>query len=219
MLSAAMIATLGLTGCSNSNTGSQSSTAGDTSSATSSKDTSTPASTEKTNITVWAPEEITSLTQSKLDAWIETQSDFKDKYTITVSAMGEGEAATQLLTDVEAGADVYGFAQDQLARLVAAGALSAPGGVFKEHIESNNDAGAVGAVTLDGKVYAYPETSDNGFFLYYDKSVVSDPSTLDGILEQCAAAGKNFYMDIQSGWYNVAGMRYRSWRQFWRALS
>lgn len=112
MLSAAMIATLGLTGCSNSNTGSQSSTAGDTSSATSSKDTSTPASTEKTNITVWAPEEITSLTQSKLDAWIETQSDFKDKYTITVSAMGEGEAATQLLTDVEAGADVYGFAQD-----------------------------------------------------------------------------------------------------------
>ena len=118
--------------------------------------------------------------------------------------MGEGEAATQMLTDVEAGADVFGFAQDQLARLVAAGALSAPGGVFLDDITNNNDAGSVGAATLDGKVYAYPETSDNGFFLYYDKSVVTDPSTLEGILDQCAAAGKNLYMDIQSGWYDVA---------------
>ncbi len=159
---------------------------------------------EVQNITVWAPEEITALTQEKLNAWLATQTEYSSKYTITVSAMGEGEAATQMLTDVEAGADVYGFAQDQLARLVAAGALSAPGGTFAENITNNNDAGAVGAATLDGKVYAYPETSDNGFFLYYDKSVVTDPSTLEGILEQCAAAGKNMYMDIQSGWYNVA---------------
>lgn len=154
-------------------------------------------------VTVWAPEEVTALTQEKLDAWL-AGSEWKDKYSITVSAMGEGEAATQMLTDVEAGADVFGFAQDQLARLVAAGALSAPGGTFLSNVEGNNDAGAVGAATLNDKVYAYPETSDNGFFLYYDKSVVKDPSTLEGILDDCKAAGKNFYMDLQSGWYDVA---------------
>ncbi|SDA12139.1 arabinogalactan oligomer / maltooligosaccharide transport system substrate-binding protein [Ruminococcus sp. YE71] len=154
-------------------------------------------------ITVWAPEEISELTQQKLSAWVDS-SDWAGQYTITVSAMGEGDAATQMLTDVEAGADVYGFAQDQLARLVAAGALSAPGGVFLDNVNNNNDSGSIGAATLDGKVYAYPETSDNGFFLYYDKSVVSDPSTLEGILSDCSAAGKKFYMDIQSGWYNVA---------------
>ena len=118
--------------------------------------------------------------------------------------MGEGDATTQMLTDVEAGADVFGFAQDQLARLVAAGALSKPGGVFLDNVKNNNDAGSVGAVTLNGDVYAYPETSDNGYFLYYDKSVVSDPSTLEGIIEQCGAAGKNLYLDMQSGWYDVA---------------
>ncbi len=149
------------------------------------------------------PEEIVDFTQTKLDEWAST-TEWAGKYTITVSAMGEGEAATQLLTDVEAGADVYGFAQDQLARLVAAGALSAPGGVFLDNVTNNNDSGSIAAATLDSKVYAYPETSDNGFFLYYDKSVVTDPSTLEGILDQCAAAGKQFYMDIQSGWYNVA---------------
>ena len=46
-------------------------------------------------------------------------------------------------------------------------------------------------------------TADNGYFLYYDKSVVTDPSTLEGIIEQCEAAGKNFYMDL-TGWYQVA---------------
>jgi len=166
--------------------------------------TSDNASGDKKNITVWAPEEVVELTQSKLNDWLAGQADWNSKYAITVSAMGEGDAATQMLTDVEAGADVFGFAQDQLARLVAAGALSKPGGTFLDNVKNNNDAGSVGAVTLNGDVYAYPETSDNGYFLYYDKSVVTDPSTLEGIIEQCGAAGKNFYMDIQSGWYDVA---------------
>lgn len=198
VIAGAMIAA-SMTGCS-SNTSSTSSTG----STPAEGGASTPAASGKTNVTVWAPEEVSDLTQTKLNEWLAGQAEYADKYTITVSAMGEGEAATQMLTDVEAGPDVYGFAQDQLARLVAAGALSAPGGVFLDGVTSNNDAGSVGAATLDGTVYAYPETSDNGFFLYYDKSVVSDTSTLDGILDQCAAAGKYLYMDIQSGWYNVA---------------
>ncbi len=204
MLAVSMFASLGLAGC-----GGDSSTAdsgsGETSSAAdnSANDNSTADGGDASAITVWAPEEIVSLTQEKLDSWL-SSSDWAGKYTITVSAMGEGEAATQMLTDVEAGADVFGFAQDQLARLVAAGALSALGGTFLENVQKNNDAGAVGAATLNDKVYAYPETSDNGFFLYYDKSVVSDPSTLEGILDGCAAAGKKFYMDLQSGWYDVA---------------
>lgn len=162
------------------------------------------ASNGKTGIIVWAPEEVAALTQEKLNGWLSSQADYNQKYTITVSAMGEGEAATQMLTDVEAGADIYSFAQDQLARLVAAGALSAPGGAFESNIKNNNDNGSVSAATLDEKVYAYPETSDNGYFLYYDKSVVTDPSTLEGILEQCKAAGKNMYMDLQSGWYTAS---------------
>ncbi len=213
MLSLAVAASIGFTGCSNTDTSDagssapandNSSTVADGGADAGATGGDTTVSTGKTTVTVWAPEEVSALTQEKLDAWLAGQADFADKYTITVSAMGEGEAATQMLTDVEAGPDVYGFAQDQLARLVAAGALSPLGGNFLTNVQNNNDAGSTGAATLDGKVYAYPETSDNGFFLYYDKSVVTDPSTLEGILDQCGAAGKNMYMDIQSGWYNVA---------------
>ncbi|MCR4876117.1 MAG: extracellular solute-binding protein, partial [Clostridiales bacterium] len=73
-----------------------------------------------------------------------------------------------------------------------------------EAVKAENDAGSVAAVTLGDTMYAYPMTSDNGYFLYYDKSVVTDPSTLEGILADCEAAGKNFYFEINSGWYQTA---------------
>jgi len=162
------------------------------------------ASGDKQKITVWMPDKVVELTQKKVNEWLSGQADWKDKYTVVVTAMGEDDSANQLLTDVEAAADIYGFTQDSLSRLVAAGGLSKVNGVFKTHVTENNDTSSVNAVTLDGEIYAYPETSDNGFFLYYDKSVVTDTSTLEGVISQCAAKGKNFYMDIQNGWYDVS---------------
>ncbi|HOP10303.1 MAG TPA: extracellular solute-binding protein [Oscillospiraceae bacterium] len=162
---------------------------------------STPA--EKEDILVWAADEVVEFTQTKCDEFLAANPDLAEKFTITVSAMGEGEAATQMITDVEAGADVFAFAQDQLGRLVQAGALSPLGGTYMTDAQANNDAGSVAAATMGDTMYAYPLTSDNGYFLFYDKSVVTDPSTLDGILTQCENAGKYFYMENQSGWYLV----------------
>ena len=39
---------------------------------------------------------------------------------------------------------------------------------------------------------------------YYDKSVVTDPTSLDKIVADCEAAGKGVYMEINSGWYQPA---------------
>ncbi len=118
--------------------------------------------------------------------------------------MGEGDAASKVITDVSAAADIFGFAQDQLARLVAAGAVEVVEPGNAEIVKAENDAGAVAAVTMGEEMYAYPLTSDNGYFLYYDKSVVTDPSTLEQILADCEAAGKSFYMELNSGWYQTA---------------
>jgi arabinogalactan oligomer/maltooligosaccharide transport system substrate-binding protein len=64
--------------------------------------------------------------------------------------------------------------------------------------------GAVGAATVGSTLYAFPMTSDNGYFLYYDKSVVTNPDSLEDIVADCEAAGKNFYFEINSGWYQTA---------------
>ena len=112
-------------------------------------------------IKIWVADNVTDFTKGKVDEFMKANPQFAG-YTVTVEAVGEGDAA------------------------------------------GNNDAGAVGAATVGDTLYAYPLTSDNGYFLYYDKSVVKDPSTLEGIIADCEAAGKNFYMEINSGWYNTA---------------
>ncbi len=73
-----------------------------------------------------------------------------------------------------------------------------------ETVQADNDEGSVLAATVGTTLYAYPLTSDNGYLMYYDKSVVTDPSDLDAVLADCEKAGKNFYMEINSGWYQTA---------------
>lgn len=125
-------------------------------------------------------------------------------YRITVEPVGEGDAANNILTDVESGADLYVFAQDQLSRLVTAGALVEVAPAAAEHIRTQHDPAAVAAASLGGVVYAHPMTADNGYFLYYDRSIISDPTRLESILADCEKAGKRFYMEINSGWYQPA---------------
>ena len=151
-------------------------------------------------IEVWVADATVEFTKAQLEAFKATSDEYAN-LTFKVEPVGEGDAASNMITDVEGGADVYAFAQDQLARLVAAGALIDVLPENAEILKAENDAGSVAAAMMGDMMYAYPMTSDNGYFLYYDKSVVTDPSTLEGIIAQCEAAGKNFYFEINNGWY------------------
>ena len=154
-------------------------------------------------IKIWVADAIVDFTKEQAAAWQAANPEFAS-FTIQVEAVGEGDAAGNVTTDVEGAADIFGFAQDQLSRIVSAGALVELSEENAAIVKAENDAGSVAAATMGDTVYAYPLTSDNGYFLYYDKSVVTDPSTLEGIIEACKAAGKSFYMEINSGWYQPA---------------
>lgn len=155
------------------------------------------------DLKVWVAEAAVDFTTEQIEAFKAANPEYADM-NVVVEPVGEGDAAGKVITDVDSAADIFGFAQDQLARMVAAGALIDVEPSNAEQVAAENDAGSVAAVTLGDTMYAYPMTSDNGYFLYYDKSVVSDPSTLEGILADCEAAGKSFYMEINSGWYQTA---------------
>ena len=154
-------------------------------------------------IKVWVAEATVEFTKAQIEIFKAANPEYANM-TVTVQPVGEGDAASNMLTDVEAGADLYVFAQDQLARLVAAGALVDVLPENAEIVAAQNDAGSVAAVKLGETMYAYPMTSDNGYFLYYDKSVVTDPTNMEAILADCEAAGKNVYFEINSGWYQTA---------------
>jgi arabinogalactan oligomer/maltooligosaccharide transport system substrate-binding protein len=121
-------------------------------------------------------------------------------YTVKPVVIGESDAKNRILSDVNSAPDVFTFADDQLSALAASGILTE---VTDKNAKSDNLDAAVDAATIDKKMYAYPMTADNGYFLYYDKSFFdeSDLKTLDGMMKKAAAAGKKITMDITSGWY------------------
>lgn len=184
-----------LSGC-----GAKDTAATDTQSSTESTASQAEASGEKVTLKVWGSQE----DQEMLGEMIE---EFKSvhpeqEFDITLGVVGEPDARTKYQEDPAAAADVFAFANDQLYDLVNSGALYEVTR-NKEGIMADNVASSVSAAMAGDKLYAYPMSADNGYFLYYDKSVISEEQvkSLDGILEAAAAANKKMFMDVSNGWY------------------
>ncbi len=157
------------------------------------------------DIKVWVAENIVDLTKTQIENFNKTNTD-GIKINATVEPVGEGDAATSMSQDVENGADLFCFAQDQTARLIQAGALQKLGNAAAEIVKNSHDKASITAVTSGDSLYGYPLTSDNGYFMYYDKSVISeeDVGSLEKIIAACEAAGKNFSFELENSWYIVS---------------
>ncbi|WP_455499942.1 extracellular solute-binding protein [Gemmiger sp.] len=153
-------------------------------------------------LTMWGAEEDQDLLREISDSFIEKYGVYGGKITINLGVQSESEAKDTVLTDPTAAADVYAFADDQLNELVKAGALQEVQ-LNADDVKSRNTPASVDAATIDGKLYAYPLTADNGYFVFYDKSFFTedDVKSLDTMLEKAAAAGKKVSMDVANGWY------------------
>ncbi len=157
-------------------------------------------------LTVWCAKEDEAFLKSVQEAYKEANPD--KKYKFYYSAQGENDAATKVLNDVQNAPDVFSFASDQINKLVNGDALAQIGGERLTRLQAANDALAMDAATVteegQDKVYAMPYT-DNTFFLYYDKSKLSesDVASLDGILAKCSTS-QQFAMPMNDGWYNTS---------------
>lgn len=129
-------------------------------------------------------------------------------YTFTIDIQGENDVATRVLNDVENAADVYSFINDQTSKLVSGDALARIAGERLERVRAVNSDASIDSVSLtrngEENVYGMPYT-DNSFFLYYDKSILTetDIASIDGILRKCTG-GKQFAYPMKDGWYNTA---------------
>ncbi len=124
----------------------------------------------------------------------------------SIEGVTEADAGSKVVADVASAPDIYCFAQDQLARLVQAAALAAPGKAATENITAANDAGSVAAASVAGTLYAYPMTSDNGYFMYYDTSIISeeDAESLEAIIAACEANNVKFRYALENAWYTAS---------------
>ena len=120
---------------------------------------------------------------------------------VEFESQGDADLRDRLLSDVHSAPDIFHFPDDQLNSLISGGVLSKVPNA--DEVKSANVEGAVTAASLNGTLYAYPMTADNGYFLYYDKDyfTAEDVQTFDGILKVAEQAGKTVSMEFNSGWY------------------
>lgn len=129
---------------------------------------------------------------------------------IKVGICEEEWAYSNVSKDPSAAADVYCYSNDQLIPLLRCGGLAELGGTFLQTVKAENSedsvvSGSVNWGTADEKVYGYPYASDNGYFMFYDKSVVSDEQakTLETVISACQTAGKKIGWALDTPWYTA----------------
>lgn len=171
-------------------------------------------SNETVSLRVWGGEEDQNLLKELVEKFKSTYPD--QKFNIEIGVESEATAKDTILTDVEAAADVFAFASDQIVDLNNAKALAniedmdaALQNYAKKSIadvKAANGEGSVEAASVGGKLMAFPMTGGNGYFLYYDSSVISeeDAATWDTLLAAADKAGKKVGMTLASGWYNAS---------------
>lgn len=151
---------------------------------------------------VWCP-------QNQVDTGImaEQQAAFAAEHpewniTWTTEIVGEDNCKTEVLKDVEAAADVYFFASDQLVELVNAGAIAQLGGAAEQMVKDEIAESVQATVKIGDATYAIPFTH-NTFFMFYDKTLMdeSDVASLEKIMaKETADNVYNFYFESAGGW-------------------
>ena len=154
------------------------------------------------NRKVWAPSDALKIVQKQCDDFAKNFSDRKIK--IKVVAQGENNAAANLMNDPSTAADVFGFASDQASNLYPGGFVANVRADYAKAIKAEHLEGAVVVSTnSEGKLVAFPETGDNGYIVYYNKSLVSadEVKTLEGLMAACEKQKKQFILSIGNGFY------------------
>ena len=195
MLVAAMTATM-FAGCGSKDNGASN----DGTQAANNGSTSESAEPVDVKLTVMGPSEDQDDAQG---AWLKTECEaFNEEHpewniTFDYVTCSESDAKDTVLQDPASAADVYMFANDQIADLVDAGALTKLGGDAAEYVKSSNSEAMAATVTYNGDIYGVPYTS-NTWFMYYDKRVFSedDVKSLDTMLTK----GKVSF-PFDNGWY------------------
>lgn len=161
-----------------------------------------PPEKETVALTIWGAGEDEPLLREIFESF-EAQYPETD-FAFSFEPQSESGCKDALLGDLMNGADVFTFADDQLSALAAAGALEPIENA--DSIRAANLSSTLDAASVDGTLYAYPLTADNGYFLYYNKEYISDEdaASLERILTVAEDTGLDFAMDWSSAWYVYA---------------
>lgn len=156
-------------------------------------------------INIWATAAEEAVIKAVVDEYNAKQTEETSKFNYEFRAVSEGDCGSTLGKDpTVAGAPALALiADDQIYDLQSKNIILEVKGNYKETVTTKNTPVAVSGASYGDKVYGFPVTSDNGYFLWYNKSVLSeeDVKSLEGIMAKVESVGKKFGMALDDGWY------------------
>lgn len=167
---------------------------------------STPGSTRtRVRLQVWGPQK-----EGEKEVYEYLAAQFQEanpsiEFLMSYGDVGESDAATQALADVDTAADVFMFADDQLANLVGKGVLTELSDFYGDKVKERDLASAVDAATFGDKLYGFPVAADNGYFLMYNNEFFTetDVLTLEAMFEK-TDANHQIAIDMGNGYYALS---------------
>ena len=148
-----------------------------------------PAGSESVTLLVWGPSEEQAVYTQLAEAY-KAKLPENVKFRMSYADVGEGDAATNVVGDVDTAADIFIFADDQLNRLVENRVLlELPESYANTVTERDSAASVANATNNEDKLVAFPLSDDNGYFLYYNKYYFASTDEVKD-LNQMLTSGK-----------------------------
>jgi arabinogalactan oligomer/maltooligosaccharide transport system substrate-binding protein len=193
-------AVLGLAACGG---GGGSSSQGSSSQGSSQQSSSQGGGGTTTKILVWAAAEEQQVVDAVLASY---NAGHQDKIEIEYFPISEADVGPTLSKNptAENAPDLFLIADDQLYALAKEGIpLNITTTAYATSIKERDIAAGVTAASVGTKLYGFPATSDNGFFLWYDSSklTANDVSSMENLFAAAKQQNKKVLLDIGNSWY------------------
>lgn len=175
------------------------------------------------SIVVWAPAE----EQEVINAVVESynKANPNDQIKFTFKAVSEADGGTTVATDptVKGYPSLFAAADDHLNNLINKNIVNPVPAAYAPDTAKTAQTALTAASSAEGKLYGYPISTDNGYFLYYNKAVLTaeDAGSFEAILAKAAASDKTVVWDVANGYYaasfflspDVCGVNSLKWTQ------
>lgn len=159
-------------------------------------------------IIVWAPQESLSGYQGLVDTFKTEHPAYKNM-TITWEPVGENETNDKIKTNPSDGGHIFFYPSDKLQEMAYQTKILQPLPTHYSDIVKGRDVAATYefATLSDGSMYGFPATNDNCYFLWYDKTAVTEEQvkTLDGLIEAAKSGSttKHILWNYAEAWYSM----------------
>ena len=153
---------------------------------------------------VWATANEQAVVEAVLEDYNKTASE-EDQIKVKYVAVAEGDTGTEVAKDPSAktAPELFLVADDHIYNLQSKNIIVDLTSAYGTSIKANNTEVSVTGASYNNKVFGFPVTNDNGYFLWYNTDYVSadQAKTFEGLLGAAKTAGKKVLLDIANGWY------------------